>query len=512
MPSSFTPVLSCIAAIAVALGALALPVSGESLPDLAAPSYADVLPDALPAVAEASADLPRYTIDADLVVPGWTSPARIDGTIAVDWRNPGPKPATTLPLRLYPNAPAYGDGSMAVSAIAVDGIPVDASPSLDGTVLELPLPAPVSPGESMTVAARFTTTVPVDSTAGFGIFSVKPTSRAMALGHWYPMLAGSDAAGWSLDPLSLNGDPIFSPAAFYDVILRAPGELEVVATGIEVDSTPIGGAIERRFAAGPVRDMTLVAGGGWIAEATETAGVRVTAYGQPGNETANAAVLAAATASLDAFGERFGPYPYRELDLVQMDLAGAAGMEFPGLVLIGNGVYGSILGPDALYAETVVAHEVAHQWWYGIVGSNNHRHAFIDEGISEWAGVALYLEARYGPTIAASVWDDEVLGWWERSYARTGDLVVDSPTDAFASRTDYASAVYPKAALGFAAIRAEIGDDAFFAALANLARSHAFAVVEPLEVRAAFEAACACDIQPSWHTWFELPSWDATAR
>jgi hypothetical protein len=425
--------------------------------------------------------------------------------------NPGDDAATMLPLRLYANAPVYDAGGIAVTAIAVGGVPVAAAPSLDGTVLPIPLPDPVAPGEAVSVGARFVTTVPVDSTAGFGIFSVKRSSRAMALGHWYPMLAGRDAEGWSLEPLSRNGDPIFSPAAFYDVTLRAPAGIDVVATGVEVSTARSGGSIERRFVAGPVRDAAIAAGEGWVKATTDVGGVRVTAYAGDGDGAANAAVLAAAAAALAAFGERFGPYPYRELDVVRMDLAGAAGMEFPGLVLIGDGVYGSILGPDALYAESVVAHEVAHQWWYGLVGNNNHRHAFLDEGLAEFAGVAVYLESRYGPGVAATVWNDEVLGWWERSIARDGDLVVDSPTDAFADRTHYASAVYPKAALGFAAIRSAIGDDAFFAALAGLVRERAFGVVEPHEVRRAFESACRCSIRPLWRTWFETASWDGAA-
>lgn len=510
MPSMLTRVLSCIAAVAVASTALVTPAAGESLPELATPSYADVQPDALPEIAEAGHGLPRYRIDAELEAPAWDSPARIMGTIAIDWVNPDPEPAAMIPLRLYANAPAYDGGGIDVTNILVGGLAVEAEPSGDGTVLVVPLPDPVAPGGATTISARFATTVPVDSTAGFGIFSVKPASRTMALGHWYPMLAGSDDDGWSLEPLSRNGDPIFSPAAFYDVTLRAPAGIDVVATGVEVASQSLGGTIERSYGAGPARDMTLVAGEAWTAATTNAGGVRVTAYAAEGNDPQNEAALAAAVAALEAFGERFGPYPFRELDVVQMDLAGAAGMEFPGLVLIGSGVYGSILGSDALFAETVVAHEVAHQWWYGIVGSNNHHHAFIDEGIAEWAGVALYLESRYGPGVAATVWDDEVLGWWERSFARDGDFVVDAPTDAFANRTDYAAAVYPKAALGFAAIRAEIGDDAFFAALANIVRDRAFGVVEPGDVRQAFESACACELGPLWRTWFESASWTET--
>lgn len=510
--AALTWLVSFVAAVAVAVGTLPATTLGESAARRASPSYADVQPAALDAVVAASEHVPTYRIDADLAFAGWDAPARISGAITIDWVNRGPGAASLLPLRVYPNAPVYGGGNMTVTDVAVDGTPVAVSPSVDGTVLEVPMPNPIAPGNAVALSAHFETTVPVDSTAAFGIFSVKQAARSMALGHWYPMLAGSDDAGWSLEPISRNGDPIFSPAALYDVTLRSPETLDLVASGVEVTATTSGGTVERHFVAGPVRDVAIIAGDGWSSATAEIDGISVTAYADDADGAANDAVLAAATHALAAFGDRFGPYPYRELDIVRMDLAGAAGMEFPGLVLVGTGVYGSILGPDSLYAETVVAHEVAHQWWYGIVGSNNHRHAFIDEGLSEFAGVAVYLESRYGPGVAATVWNDEVLGWWERSFARDGDLVVDSPTDAFANRTAYASAVYPKAALGFAALRAAIGDDAFFSALAALARDRAFAVVEPSEVRRAFESACGCNVRPLWRTWFESASWSIAAE
>jgi aminopeptidase N len=49
--------------------------------------------------------------------------------------------------------------------------------------------------------------------------------------------------------------------------------------------------------------------------------------------------------------------------------------------------------------EFLVAHEVAHQWWYGLVGNNHHQHAFLDEGLAEYASF-LYFEREHGTAAA----------------------------------------------------------------------------------------------------------------
>src|SRR5690606_25451358 len=111
--------------------------------------------------------------------------------------------------------------------------------------------------------------------------------------------------------------------------------------------------------------------------------------------------------------------------------------------------------------EMLVAHEVAHQWWYGLVGINPHRDAFLDEGLAEYAAV-LYFERRYGPEAAEAQMDQGVLLRYLTWLVNDRDHVAHQPTIAFPDAGAYYTMTYRKAALGFEALRVAMGDEAFF--------------------------------------------------
>ena len=148
----------------------------------------------------------------------------------------------------------------------------------------------------------------------------------------------------------------------------------------------------------------------------QTCALPISLYVQ-GDEAAGHQVLAAAVHAFRTFEARFGPYPYRRLVLVEAPLVGGAGgVEFSGLVtvasmfyrpitggggsgmgglgglLAGIGGLGDFVGP---MLEFVTAHEVSHQWWSGVVGSDAREHPFVDESLAQYSAV-LAMEARYG--------------------------------------------------------------------------------------------------------------------
>ena len=77
-----------------------------------------------------------------------------------------------------------------------------------------------------------------------------------------------------------------------------------------------------------------------------------------------------------------GEYPYEHATAVQSALSAGAGMEYPNITVIG------ISGTDKAL-ETVIVHEVGHNWFYGQLGSNERDHPWMDEGINS------YYEQRY---------------------------------------------------------------------------------------------------------------------
>ncbi len=453
------------------------------------------------------ANLPRYEMMATLEQPAEAGDVpTVTGSLDLTYVNTTGEPLDALPFRLYANGPDAENDAQLVSDVTVDGEAVEGTLSVDDSVLSVPFAEPLAVGETADIAMDFVSSLPIDSIAHYGIFGYDRESGSWALAHWYPVIAGRDPSdGWMLDPPSENGDAIFSDTALYDVTIHTEQDWRLATTGIEFGETDAAGPgmVERRFTSGPVRDFTIVADADFELATADVDGVTVNSWFNPGQERAGEAVLEYATQSLAVFDELLAPYPYREIDLMPVDMHGAAGCEFPGLIYMGLDYYTgntNLETPNDL--DFTVAHEMVHQWFYGLVGNNQYDHAFIDEGITNYLSAQVYFEEFYGEAVAEDVMNDFIRTPFERIVGANGDVEVDQPTDDFPSGRDYVFAAYTKSPLGFEAIRLEIGDEAFFEALQTYIGEYSFLVAEPADLMAAFEASSGQDLQALWDEWF----------
>ena len=457
---------------------------------------------------ELDESLPRYEIDAIFEPAGETTLATLTGTVALDYVNWTGGPQTELHLRLYPNNPQYADGAMSLDGLVIDGQTAEGTLALDDTLLTVELGTPLAAGDRLGVSVDFETTVPTDPARGYGMFKYDSALETYALAHWFPMLAGIDAEGaWLTEPLSENGDPVFSNSALFAVRLGAPAELVVVTSGNAVDETDtpgMGVGVIHRFASGPSRDFVMAASDAFEVIEERVGETTVRSFAVDGSEDGNELVLTGAVQSLALFNRLIGDYPYEELDLVQIPLGnGAGGVEFPGILYIGADYYEEPgTAGDGGFLEFVVVHEVIHQWWYAVVGNNQYVHAFIDEALTNYLTVAYYYE-QYGEDVG----DDQTNRYLKLPYFTLlfegQDEIVDQPTDEFRSSNSYGAIVYGKGALGFGALREEIGDEAFFAALAAYYAEFQFTVATPDDLLAAFETAAGQQLDEFWRHWFQ---------
>ena len=143
---------------------------------------------------------------------------------------------------------------------------------------------------------------------------------------------------------------------------------------------------------------------------------RVNSYALPGEEKAQAIALDAAAKGIGIFGKRFGPYPYSEFDVAATPML-ALGIEYPGAVGISQRIYepdykpGS--GPASAVVEGTVAHELAHQWFYNLVGNDQVDQPWLDEALAQYS-VWLYFVDRYGPA-AGEPWKANWGARWDRT-------------------------------------------------------------------------------------------------
>ncbi len=506
---------------------LLLPSSLAIARQEAAAPLAEVLPGQRASVESIAETLSAYRIEAAVDEAAGT----VAGTATVTWRNPADVALSEVWFRLFPNAGYYGEGGLAVGEATVDGQPATTGLALEDTALRVDLPEPVAPGGTATLVLPFVATVPADSRGSYGIFQRDSGSGTWIMAGWHPTLAVYDPGpdgGWNLAPPTSAGDPTYAASSLFDVSLRAPAGWRVVSSGAAVAAEDADGSTVHRIVAGPAREFTLVLdadfavaeavaeampgapseGGAAIpaspAVATPIAGetTLVRAWGEPGTDPAALERAAESAASaLEAFGERFGPYPFAELDLVETDLDGALAVSWAGVVFLdADAMLAGSAANDPVAFDTVVAHEVAHLWWGALVGTDSNSHPWVNEGLATVSSLGYWLWEDDADAAEASL-DRWVLGP-ARSLLARGDAVVDLPIGGDADPSIRSWATYGKAALGFLAIRAEIGDEAFWSALAAVDDDWRFGIAQPADFLAAFEAESGADLSPLWDGWF----------
>lgn len=404
-----------------------------------------------------------------------------------------------LVFRLYPNADVIFGGVLRVLQARAGGESVQPEPLLeDGTALRLPLGRPLQPGAVLEVELEFEGRAPQDFGSSFGVYGVfNYSSRAglMTLANAYPLLAAWEEGAWQYEPVNGTGDAVVSETALYRVEVRAPQGWAIAATGSALDESAQA-APALRVASGPVRDFMLVAGPGLVERQAEAGGVRVRHWGLAGGEDRWEEALQVALDSLAVFEERFGPYPYAELDIVAVPLRLASGVEYPGLVLIEQEEY---TAASTVFLGIVVSHEVAHQWWYAVVGNDVLEAPWQDEALTSFSSLLYQQEhqpAAYRGTLEAYREQLEFAG------EATAGQSIFLPLEAYDTGPGaYSTVVYLKGALFFVELREELGEEAFFEALQDYYQAFRYRLVEPEALLEAFENACGCELDSFYREW-----------
>ncbi len=400
-----------------------------------------------------------------------------------------PEPdGTLLPeyfFRLYPNLNYYG-GSMSVSLATVNGAgaPFDYH-AQDTAVRVVAPPGATRPGEPVTIGLQWRLRPPVWDDERYHLIGA--SGGVLALPAFYPMLAVRDAnapEGWRLDISMLQGDSAFSPAATYQVTATVPISYQIAATGSvigvedvpaltlegeELASAPAGKSW--RMASGPAREFAMFISDRYGRAETYANDVRINSWYRLGDEVTGRAAAEYTAAALRIYSELFGPYPYAELDVVAGPLE-FRGMEYPGLFELGFQLYRE----HADEMEFRVAHEVAHQWWYNIVGNDVVNVPWLDEGLAEFS-TYFYVQRINGQNFADRLAQRRWLAAYELARQRGLDAAVDQPVTAFEG--NYETIVYGKAALFHHALREALGEETYLALLRTYIERFGFGEATP---------------------------------
>ena len=403
---------------------------------------------------------PAYTISLTSNATGgaWT------GHESVTFSNASAVPLTEVYLRLWDNA----HGSCPTTPITVSNVTGGTASALTVgcTALQITLPAPLAQGASGSIGFDLSITV----TSGVDRFG--HDGSYYFIGNALPVLAIRDAAGWHLDPYTNNGESFYALSSDYTVTLDHPSTISVPATGTSTDRAGASGRTITTAVGTKVREFAWAAGPFTKTSGTTAAGVAVNVYRVSSVSASSAtSMLSTAKGALDAHAGRFGAYPYGEADVVLDNGFWFGGMEYPGFVL-------------DVVSSTALAHELAHQWFYGIVGDDEYTTPWLDEGFTDYATDLYFNKTGSGCGIT-----------WQSSAEKVTNSM--AYWDAHSSR--YSTVVYGYGKCTLHDLRRLIGTTAMTNLLKSYAAAHWYGVSTVADFKAAAQAAAgSTDLTSFW--------------
>lgn len=386
----------------------------------------------------------------------------------------------------FPNGKSFG--KIDIKGVSIDGKSVEFKIlGMDANLLSVPLLEELMPSDRVTIVMEYVVTL-ANVRHRLGYFE-----KTVNLGNWFPIAAMYSGGAFVDYPYYSNGDPFFSSVANFDVTLTAPSKYKIACTG-ESTSTVTEDIITSVSSAKAVRNWAAVIGEFECIEGEES-GVKISYYYY--NDENSAAHLKAAADSIKTFNEAFGAYPYKTLSVVKTAFL-QGGMEYPNLVYISDEVIGEIF-------KEVIIHEVAHQWWYGVVGNNEVENAWLDEGLAEFSTSYFYeknpeYNVKYDDRIA------DALGAFVLYcdlYKQNLNTKMNRPVNEFVSGLEYTYMTYVKGQIMFDTLRTSIGDKAMFDGLKLYYKDNYLKEATPVHLISAFEKTSKKDLMSFFDSWLE---------
>ena len=444
------------------------------------------------AVAEAGAS--RYFIN--VTVDLQDNNPRLFGVERVLYTNTETEPLSEIYFRLYPNMVGYG-GNMQISAALVDDEIVTPQPEAENSAVRIPLPASLPPGAQADVSLFFEVDIPTHNSAGYNIFSF--TNNTAALAGFYPTVAVYDEGGWDLTVPPPYGDATYLDVSLYQVTATVPEEMVVAATGNQLGVIAnADGTKTVQLASGPMRDFYIAMRPDYRVVSDTVDGIIINSYYPAGLDKGGQMALQYAIDSLRVFNEAFGAYPYAEFDVAATPTT-AGGVEYPGIVVAAETLYTSEGG----FFQHVIGHEVAHQWWYGLVGNHQILEPWLDEALTNYS-TAIYWEATEGQNSANHIVDTFFAGPYERVKRSGNDRTILGDVGSF-TQGEYVDIVYSKGPLFFHALRREVGDDVYFGIMQTYFAKNKYKLATADDLIAVIKEFAGQTTNPLIETWLETP-------
>lgn len=364
-------------------------------------------------------------------------------------------------LSVQPNR--YG-GAFVLNSISLDNTPLTTY-SLNDQRLTLSLPQSLQPNSATTLTLNFNLNIPAKRSDGLFGYDFNQIN----LTDWYPFVVPY-INGWVLHDPSYLGEYLVYDSSDIELNIKTDSGVVIAASAPAEQNGEW-----TRYRLYGARIFTLSASNEFLMAESVVGSVVIRSYYFDGYQSAGEAILATAADAVVTFESNYAPYPYQTLAIVQADIND--GQEYDGVVFLATDFYAQYGGGARNNLTTIGVHEIAHQWWFGLVGSDQALNPWLDEALAIYSERIFY-ENNYPANIS---W------WWQYrvDFFKPGGFV-DMPVYSAGSQREYVNAVYLNGAHFIDELREQMGYGNFAKFLktyaARYSRGHAtpadfFAVV-----------------------------------
>lgn len=398
-------------------------------------------------------------------------------------------------------------------------------------VCVISLNKPLLPDDSINLTTPFHVKIPEGVTSRLGHIG-----ESYQISQWFPKPAVYDRSGWHQMPYLDQGE-FYSEFGSFDVSITLPDNYTVVATGnlqntkekerlnnLAADTTwktTMNNAVTTFATSSPVMKTLRfqennIHDFAWFADKRFHIIKGMVKLPESGREVTTMVMFTDQQADLWEnalqyvnngvlnFSTWLGEYPYDSFTAVQSALNAGAGMEYPGITVIG-------LASDAFALDEVITHEIGHSWFYSAIGNDERRYPFMDEGITS-AYEGKYMDEKYP---GRKLWkfyfrklkqakffhienmparQMQELEWLVQARGNEEQPINLAAPDY--TNLNYNIIIYYKAALGFNYLRAYLGDSIFEDVMQTYYDTWKFKHPQPDDLREIFESRTGKDL--SW--------------
>lgn len=427
-----------------------------------------------------------------------THTVKAEGTI--EWQNPSAEPTSELYFHLYLNAFSDAEtlfqrgrasrsghrrgrpGKIEIHSLTSERFgekelwpgPSAHTPGdpKDRTDIRVALPEPISGNETISFQVEFTSTLPeiVERTGYEGDFHF--------VAQWFPKLAKREQNGtWAHFPFHPNGE-FYADFGEYDIELNVPEDAVIGATGsLRIRPSSEKDRSVYQATAKGVHDFAFTAWPDFVVEERTVADVHVRLLRPPYMPLSARETWSTVEAGLTHLGKAYGKYPFDHLTIVHPPAFAqrAGGMEYPQLITTGGSEWSVLLGVRQI--ERVTIHELAHQWFQGLLASNEMGTPFLDEGLTSYAEARYLDEAESGASLlsAAGLDVSRLAGARLYHFLLPTSEPITQPAPKFKSFQSIGSLVYARSTLCLETLARVYSREKLYAALGDYARRYSFA-------------------------------------